>query len=54
MSYKWKNTDGYLFMISFVCMERFMGTLALRAKTWACLNEISQNKHNCAVHLHTN
>ena len=27
------------------------GTLDLRAKTWVCLNKISNNKHHCAVHI---
>ena len=30
------------------------GTLALRAKTWVCLNETSKNKHHCAVHVPQN
>ena len=30
------------------------GTLALRAKTWFCLNEISKNKHHFAVYVHKN
>ena len=32
------DTDGYLFMILFVCVEHFRGTLALRAKIWVCLD----------------
>ena len=30
------------------------GTLALRATDWICLNEISKNKHHCAVHVPKN
>ena len=30
------------------------GTLAIRAKTWVCLNEISQNKHHRAVYVPEN
>ena len=38
-------------MILFVCMGTLGGTLALRIKTWVCLDEISENKFHCAVHL---
>ena len=33
----------WLFVCDFVWLY---GALALRAKTWVCLNEISKNKHH--------
>ena len=54
MSSKRKITDGYLSQFRLSVWGAVGGTLALRAKTWVCLNEIYQNKHYCAVHLPKN
>ena len=39
---------------SLICHLFHIFQLTLTAKSWVCLNEISQNRHHCAVHLPKN